>query len=329
MRQRMLTAAALILATAIMVIAAGVVSGMAADAGPTPTGPATNPTTRPTTRPQERVEPPPPRTRAEVEALLGNDFAKAGGEKGPRPLRVLLVAGKKDHGTGEHDYPAWLKRWEPLLARAPGVRVTTAFGRPDRAAWDGADLAVFYCWGPQFWDAESYPLLDAFLARGGGLVVLHSAVIGDADPQALADRIGFAWTSKGTKYRHGPHDLTFAKPDHPIVRGYTKLHVVDEDYWPILFKAGDGRDGAAGGPDVLATTPDDGGVWPMVWTYVPPAGGDKGRVFCTTLCHYTWTLDDPLARALVLRGMAWAAGEPADRFLPLALDGVTLRDELR
>jgi len=49
-------------------------------------------------------------------------------------------------------------------------------------------------------------------------------------------------------------------------------------------------------------------------------------VFCTTLFHYTWTLDDPLARALALRGMAWAAGVPADRFLPLALDGVTLRD---
>ena len=59
---------------------------------------------------------------------------------------------------------------------------------------------------------------------------------------------------------------------------------------------------------------------------MPPAGGGKGRVFCSTLFHYTWTLDDPLARALALRGMAWAAGEPVDRFLPLAADGVMARD---
>ena len=63
----------------------------------------------------------------------------------------------------------------------------------------------------------------------------------------------------------------------------------------------------------------------MVWA----TGRGKGRVFATILGHYTWTFEDPLARALMLRGMAWAAGEDdagVRRFDALALDGVRLRD---
>src|SRR3954454_12589973 len=189
----------------------------------------------------DKIEPPPLRTRAEVEAVLGKEAGKAttAEPRSLRPLHVVLVAGKKDHGKGEHDYPAWQAKWEPMLAKAPAVHVSPAFGRPDDKAWQSADVMVFYCWGPQFWDAESFKQLDAFLARGGGLVVLHSAVIGDADTQGLADRIGFAWDSKQTKYRHGAHDLNCTnnwppKSDalaHPITRGYVSLHVVDEDYW--------------------------------------------------------------------------------------------------
>ena len=209
----------------------------------------------------------PPPTTAEGQARRREDRASAAADAGGggggagkdagkppnaqeskdlRPLHLVLVAGKKDHGKGEHDYPAWQTKWAPMLAKAPGVHVSTAFGRPDDKVWQSADVMVFYCWGPQFWDAESFKPLDAFLARGGGLVIMHSAVIGDADTQGLADRIGFAWDSKGTKYRHGPHDVTFtggwppksnAAGHHPITRGYSSpLHVVDEDYWPILAK---------------------------------------------------------------------------------------------
>jgi hypothetical protein len=280
-------------------------------------------------KPAEKIEPPPLRTHAEVEAVLGKDAGKspsAEQAKGLRPLHIVLVAGKKDHGKGEHDYPAWQTKWAPMLAKGPGVRVSIAFGRPDDKVWQSADVMVFYCWGPQFWDTESFKQLDAFLARGGGLVVMHSAVIGDADTQGLADRIGYAWDSKGTKYRHGPHDVTFtpagnSKGDgspQAIARGYTSpLHLVDEDYWPILAKT-KGPDG----PTVLATTPDDGGDWPVLWTIEH----GKGRVFCTTLGHYTWTLDDPLARALILRGIGWAAKEPVERLEWLALDGVKLAE---
>src|SRR5665213_140481 len=255
---------------------------------------------------------PPARTRAEVDAIL-KPAADAPSAAPTRTLHIVLVAGPKDHGPGEHDYPEWQKRWQPLLAKAPKVEVTTAFGRPDQKVWKSADVMIFYCWGPQFWDDASYKQLDAFLARGGGLVLLHSAVISAKEPQKLADRIGYGWISAGAKYRHGAHDLVFTAKDNPITQGFSKLHMVDEDYWPIMGRTKDA--------EVLATTADDGGDWPMLWT----CQRGKGRVFATILGHYLWTFDDPLARTLILRGIAWSAGEPIHRLEPLALDGVKLR----
>jgi type 1 glutamine amidotransferase len=258
---------------------------------------------------------PPPRTRREVEAVIGD--AKRIDPQKLRSLRVLLVAGPKDHGPLEHDYPAWQMAWEPLITKSPRVKVSTCFGKPKRADWESADLAVFFCWGPQFWDDETYQHLDAFYARGGGLVVLHSGVIPEKEPQKLADRIGLAFPTL-IKFRHGPLDLKFTESarKHPVTRNFPEtLHLVDESYWPHV--------GDAAKATVLATQSEEGQDRPMVWA----VERGKGRCFSTILGHYTWTFDDPLARVLILRGMAWAAGEEnVDRFTPLALDGVHLQE---
>jgi putative heme-binding domain-containing protein len=261
---------------------------------------------------------PPPRTRAEVEAVLGKGGPKVDVQK-LRSLRVLLVAGPKDHGPLEHDYPAWQKAWEPLISKAPKVNVATAFGKPEARQWESSDLVVFYNWGPQFWDDATYANLDKYLARRGGLAVLHSGVIPEKEPQKLADHIGLAYPTM-IKFRHGPLDLRFtdAAQKHPATRGFPPtLHLVDESYWPPV--------GDASKAGVLATQDEEGQPRPMVWA----VERGKGKVFSTILGHYTWTFEDPLARALILRGMAWAAGEDEagiHRFDNLVLDGVRLRD---
>jgi len=101
---------------------------------------------------------------------------------------------------------------------------------------------------------------------------------------------------------------------HPVMRGFGTVLQVDESYWPHV---------AAGDVTVLATTPEEGAQRPMAWA----AQRGKGRVFGTLLGHYTWTLDDPLGRLLILRGMAWAAGGPTGRFESLATDGADLKDK--
>jgi type 1 glutamine amidotransferase len=283
--------------------------------------------------PEPKNTAPPPRTRAEVEAVLGKAPLRSGDAAKNRPLEVLLVAGKKDHGPGEHDYPAWQKQWYELLARSPGVKVATAFDKVEPKQWDTADVAVVYIWGPNFWPQEEHLRgVDRLLARGGGLVVLHSAVIPNKsqDPQQVAGRIGIAFPQT-IKYRHGPLALKpTADLDHPVIAKLGTVELVDESYWPGVEAADVKR------VQVLATTPEEGKERPMAWTYVPQAskevqGGGanakrEGRVFCTILGHYAWTFDDPLARVLMLRGMAWAAGEQVDRFAALATQGVKLKE---
>ncbi len=61
---------------------------------------------------------------------------------------------------------------------------------------------------------------------------------------------------------------------------------------------------------------------PVIWAY----DRGKGRVVDLTLGHFDWTFDDPFFRTILLRGIAWAAGESPFRFDPLILRGMPLRD---
>jgi type 1 glutamine amidotransferase len=82
------------------------------------------------------------------------------------------------------------------------------------------------------------------------------------------------------------------------MRGLPKqIHFIDEPYWPMI--------GDTNKIDVLATAAMDDADWPIMWTFQK----DKGRVFASIFGHYTWTWEDPIYQIIVLRGIAWAAGE--------------------
>lgn len=253
--------------------------------------------------------PPEPRPRAEVEAVLAGAPAPAGPA---RPVHLVLVAGKKDHGPGEHDYPAWQRVWKRLFARAEGVRISTALEWPSTETLETADVIVVFQRGN--WTPDRLKNADALLARGGGIVVFHYAVEGRKTADDVAARIGLAWKRPGSKFRHGTLDLIFDESTkHPISRNFTRLHLHDESYWNL---AGD-----LSKLTVLATAVEDGTPQPIVWT--KEAG--TGRVFGSLLGHYAWTFDDPLVRILLLRGIAWAAHQPVDRFNALAWPGARVK----
>jgi putative heme-binding domain-containing protein len=186
---------------------------------------------------------PPKRTRVEVEAVLEGPSSTASldptsngsqpknsgntAERVPRvgkqKLHIVLIASKQDHGPGQHDYPAWQKKWHSLLGRAPGVTVIDAWLWPTPEQFEQADLLVFYFWNHD-WSAERYQQLDAYLEQGGGIVLLHSATIADKDPEQLAARIGLAAQPGPTKYLHCPLDLKIvAAADHPITHGLKQI----------------------------------------------------------------------------------------------------------
>jgi len=256
-----------------------------------------------------KESPPPPRTRAEVHAVLAGAPPTTAA---PRPLHIVLVAGPKDHGRGEHDYPAWQKVWAKLLGTARDVSVSTAWEWPSAEQLKTGDVFIFYQKGD--WTPQRARDTDAALARGAGLVYLHFAVDGQKDAPGFAQRIGLSWQDGQSKYRHGVVDLDFGTARHPIARNFGKVRFVDETYWRL-----------AGDPkrlNPIASGKEEGTSWPLFWTLEP----DKGRVFVTLLGHYAWTFDDPLFRVLVLRGIAWSAKEPVDRFNDLVWPGARVAD---
>jgi type 1 glutamine amidotransferase len=292
------------------------------------------------------IEAPKPRSRSEVEAVLSK-APKPPARRTLRELNVVLVAFKKDHGANEHDYPLWQKRWAVLLggkksgqekqvnlygpapkgkqrgalAGAPKVNVSTAYGWPSKEQFKEANLVVMFCYGQ--WNEQKLEDLEEFLSRGGGFVILHPAVI-IPEGQNITDQvtrlIGLAWENGYTRWRHGPMDLKIAAPDNPICLGLPKsIHLLDEAYWPLKGDISKvtvlATSNEAISKDSEQTKPE-----PMFYTYEY----SKGRVFSCILGHYNWTFDDPYVRILLLRGMAWAAGESPYRFDRLVLRGIPL-----
>lgn len=248
------------------------------------------------------------RTPTEISAVL------AGAPEPPaatRPLKVLLVSGPKDHGIGEHDYPRWRETWGRLFTLAGKTEISLAFDWPTPAQWAAADAVMFFRRGD--WSNDRARDFDAFLARGGGAVFIHWAVEGGPQAPALAARLGFASHSGLTKYRHGPIDLVFdPSRQHPIARNLHEVSFIDETYWNLI-PSPDAQ------PRPLATAIEDGAARPQCWVTEPATGG---RIFVTLGGHYSWTFDDPVFRTLVLRGLAWSAKEPVDRFNNLVTAGL-------
>jgi putative heme-binding domain-containing protein len=254
------------------------------------------------------LTPPPARRMSEIQSVL------AGSPNPPLPTRnikIVLVSGKKDHGPGEHDYPAWAKAWSELLASGDKTTVETADAWPSAEQLRTADVLIFFQQGT--WNAERAKAMDEFFARGGGAVYLHYAVDSGGDPEGFAARIGLAWKNGQSKYRHGPLEMKFPAPNaHPITRNFTKLSLIDESYWNLAGKLGDDQ--------VLATGEEDGQPQPLIWTHAP----GKGRVVVSIPGHYSWSFDDPLFRTLILRSIAWTTREPVDRFDALVIPGARI-----
>ncbi len=253
--------------------------------------------------------PPPPRSQAEVDKLLaGADPAVAKEDAVQRPLRIVLVAGPKDHEEGEHDYPAWQQVWARLLKRAANTEVDTAWEFPSQEQIDWADVLVFFQRGR--WNDDRAAAIDPFLARGGGAVYIHWAIDGQGGEGEFAKRIGLASLGGSIRYRHGALSVDMSPgSDHPIARNFDKVDLEDEAYWKLI--------GEPSQLDLIGTSMEDGALQPTFWT----VERGRGRVFVSIPGHYMWTFDDPAFRTLLLRGIAWTARRDVDRFNELvALD---------
>jgi type 1 glutamine amidotransferase len=290
------------------------------------------------------ADPPPLPKRSDVERVLAGARHRQPERPDERPLQIVLLADRKDHGPGEHDYPRWQSRWALLLGGAaasaapaanlfgpdrpdpalqqgsPQVRVATANQWPAEEQWRTADVVVAFCYVA--WTPDRLAELGRYLERGGGLVVIHSATW--TKPEPSADVAALLGVGGFQRWRHGPVVLETTQPQHPICLGLpSELRLEDEPYWPPTPRIdADKVQVLAASREQLEPGQPAESLQPMFWTYQR----GQGRVFGCVLGHYSWTFDAPYFRLWLLRGIAWAAGESPYRFDHLTLRSAAVAD---
>lgn len=240
------------------------------------------------------------------------------------PLRVFLRTGAKTHGPGQHDHPRFLAEWAKLLNQR-GARCDGAMDFPTVAQIQNTDVLVMYAADAGSIAPDQRAALERFLQRGGGLVVIHDAVVGN-DPHWWKTIIGGAWEHGVTRWLEGPMDLYYVDRTHPITRDVANFHLDDEIYYDLPMMPEARVLAAAFTPKTMGNDPRGRpaagkvsvyDIQPQMWVY------EKGnyRAFVSIPGHNHTTFSLPHYRAVLLRGIAWA-GKRAN------LDEFCSKDEL-
>ncbi|MBC8002145.1 MAG: ThuA domain-containing protein [Opitutaceae bacterium] len=251
--------------------------------------------------------------------------------------QIVLVAGTRSHGPGEHEHNAGVQLLAKCLEGYPGIQVRVHLnGWPTNAsAFDGADTIMLYMDGGGGHPAlkeDRLAAIDALMKKGVGFVAVHYAV------EVLKEKGGpqfLEWMGGYFEpyFSVNPHwEAEFKEfPDHPVTRGVKPFKIRDEWYYHMRF-VGDmkgvtailtavppdstrGRPGSnsirGGNPEVQKHM---GEPEHMAWAYERPNGG---RGFGFTGAHFHKNWGDDSFRKLVLNSLLWTAK------MDVPKDGVT------
>jgi uncharacterized protein len=239
------------------------------------------------------------------------------------PLRVFIRSGPKSHGPGAHDYPRYLKEWVPLLNER-GARATGAETFPTKAQLDETDVVILHKQEAGNIDEADRKNLNEFLARGGGLVVIHAGTV-SRDPDWFRGIVGGSWRNGTTRWLEGPMHLYFTDRESPITKGASNWEMDDEIYYDmdmlpearVLATAYTPK--AAGArnanfqrrADELTGGGKKVGIYdiqPQMWTYERTVDGGRMpyRAFVSIPGHLYENFNRSNYRTILLRGIAWA-----------------------
>ncbi|MBM3876750.1 MAG: c-type cytochrome [Verrucomicrobia bacterium] len=244
------------------------------------------------------------------------------------PLRVFIRANASNRGQEVHAHPRFLGDWTKLLTDR-GMKVEGGLELPTAGQLAQTDVLVMYAQdGGGFPPGPLRDGLDAFLKRGGGLVVLHTATV---PTRSIPDNsahwksvIGGSWVHGSTKWLEGPMALYYVDRTHPISAGTANFDLDDEIYYDMDLSPDARVLAAAYTPNMSESRrnqknaqPAKGKVTvydlaPQMWTYERALDGGKPyRAFVSIPGHKNATFNLPHYRAVLLRGIAWA-GHRAD-----------------
>ncbi len=235
------------------------------------------------------------------------------------PLRVFIRGGMSNRGTEVHAHPRFLQEWQGLLNER-GAKATGAMDWPTPEQIGDVDVIVAYAQEGGDATPEQEAMINDFVKRGGGLVVIHTASVSFKNPAWWKSVIGGSWTPNKTKWREGPMDLYYVESQridggHPITNGASNFHMDDEIYYDMDISPDVRVLATSYTPNVLeGRQPAEGNrphiydIQPQMWVYERTAeGGDKPyRAFVSIPGHLYKNFALPHYRAVLLRGIAWA-----------------------
>lgn len=235
------------------------------------------------------------------------------------PLRVFIRGGMSNRGTEVHAHPRFLKEWQVLLNER-GAKATGAMDWPTPEQIKDVDVIVAYAQEGGDATPEQEVMINDFVKRGGGLVVLHTATVSFKNPPWWKSIIGGSWVPNSTKWREGPMDLYYVETQridggHPITAGASNYKFDDEIYYDMDVLPDARVLATSYTPNVLeGRQPAEGNkphiydIQPQMWVYEKTAeGGSRPyRSFVSIPGHLYKNFALPHHRAVILRGLAWA-----------------------
>lgn len=241
--------------------------------------------------------------------------------------KIILIAGEKTHGPGEHEYLKTVRLLKVMLDHAPnlkGIKTEVHFkGWPtDPATLNDADVIVVYADGSD--DKEDHdPLLvgdhwsiiEKQMNRGCGLVLLHYSTFA---PKRVGS-LFIEWVGGYFDYENGKPgasgreawysdiktETATVRPAaaHPITRGLAPFELHEEFYFKIHFQEDDKRLK----PVLNVTLPGVEKEQTIAWAVERSQGG-RGFGFTGGHFYDNWKITN--YRKLILNAIVWTAGDP-------------------
>src|SRR5262249_50433809 len=190
------------------------------------------------------------------DATVKRDAADA-----PHLKKIVLIAGKKSHGPGVHEYEKSVRLLKVLLDTSPnlsGVKTELHLnGWPaDEKTLDDADTIMTISDGQDgdkfspvpFMTPERMAVMERQMKRGCGFITFHFSTFTPRKyaPQILEWGGGFFdWQNdKGDRewysaIRTAEADVKLGTPDHPVLRGVKPFRIREEFYYRMRFREGD------------------------------------------------------------------------------------------
>ena len=239
--------------------------------------------------------------------------------------RIALIAGKKSHGPGEHEYRKAMQLLAGKLEKERefiDVRVHFDGWPTDDTTLTNVHTIVLYSDGADKKETD-HPLLlgrmryfDKIMDSGVGVVFLHDSLI---VPRVKAGKEFLEWVGGYFDYETGDGPNKWfskietnefkvfpATPGHPILKGVSPFTMNEEFYFNLRFAEQKEK------LTPIATLDPEKKDWSKVvgWAYERPNGA---RGFGYTGGHFLKNFEDPNVQRMLLNAILWTAkAEPAD-----------------